>query len=465
MQFFLALGILLALGLAESAAPAPVDAAVVRALAAMAAVLSVPLLALVFAAVTVDRLQRWPTARALTLAKYDRLRQVQAGWWLCIVALTVGGLGWARLVRFNAALGETFLIDECLILAAAVVPWVLSLWAAYEVERALHRDADGMTGLVEPPSLGQYVVWHARQQLGLVLAPLLMMLAVQDAARRLAPDWLEGQRAWLLFLAPLALLLALFPLVLQALWKTTPLPAGALRRRLERLGRRTGFRPREILVWHTGGRVVNAAVTGIVPGLKYVLLSDGLLTSLSDDQIEAVYAHEIGHVRNRHLLVRTLAMLAPLGGWLIFLQVFPDAESAAESWLASRGVAATTAIRLLALTGVAAYVGWAFGWLTRRLEHQADRFAAGALDAEDAGAPAGEDRVAGALERLGRVNGIDRTQGGWQHPSIARRVAFLRWAATVPILADKFERRLAWVARFLMAVCLLGLATQALRGF
>lgn len=455
----------MALGLAESAAPAPVDSALLRAVAALAAVLSVPLLAMVFAAVTVDRLQRWPQARTATLAKYDRLRQVQNVWWLCVVAATVGGLGWARLVRFNAALAETILIDDCLILAAAIVPWLLSLWGAYEVDRALTGPTVWGGAHDALPTLSKYIRLHARQQLGLVLAPLLGMLAVQDMARRFAPEWLEGPRAWLLFLAPLAALLAAFPLLLRLLWKTEPLPAGPLRQRLMALGQRTGFQPREILVWHTEQRVVNAAVSGILPGLRYVLLSDGLLALLSDEDVEAIYAHEVGHVRRRHLTLRALAMLAPLGLWLVVQPLLPDVSPNAVAWLASRGIDPEPLTGVAVVFGVAAYVGVVFGRYSRRLEYQADLFACRSLATAGACEPSGELRFTRAMERLARASGIDRRQESWQHDSIARRVEFVARAAADPAWTATFECRLAWQAHGLTAICCLGLASQVVRLF
>lgn len=455
----------MALGLAESAAPAPVDSALLRAAAALAAVLSVPLLAMVFAAVTVDRLQRWPQARTATLAKYDRLRLVQNIWWLCVVAATVGGLGWARLVRFNAALADTILIDDCLILAAAIVPWLLSLWGAYEVDRALTGSTVWGGAHDALPTLSKYIRLHARQQLGLVLAPLLAMLAVQDMARRFAPEWLEGPRAWLLFLAPLAALLAAFPLLLQLLWKTEPLPAGPLRQRLVALGQRTGFQPREILIWHTEQRVVNAAVSGILPGLRYVLLSDGLLASLSDEDVEAIYAHEIGHVQCRHLTLRALAMLAPLGLWLVVQPLLTDVSTNVLAWLASRGIDPEPLTGVAVALGVAAYVGLVFGRYSRRLEYQADLFACRSLATAGTCEPSGELRFTRAMERLARAGGIDPTQGSWQHDSIARRVDLVARAAANPAWTAKFERRLAWQAQGLTVICFIGLASQVARLF
>src|SRR5206468_1109239 len=59
---------------------------------------------------------------------------------------------------------------------------------------------------------------------------------------------------------------------------------------------------RDILIWRTHHRIANALVMGIVPRFRYVLLSDLLLAEMEDEQIEAVFAHELGHVVHRHLI-------------------------------------------------------------------------------------------------------------------------------------------------------------------
>src|SRR5690606_775026 len=89
--------------------------------------------------------------------------------------------------------------------------------------------------------------------------------------------------------------------------------AGELRERLEDLCRRIGLTYRRILIWESDGMVVNAAVMGLLRPVRYMLLSDGLLEMMDDRKIEAVFGHEAGHVKNRHiqyyLLVAVLSML------------------------------------------------------------------------------------------------------------------------------------------------------------
>ena len=75
------------------------------------------------------------------------------------------------------------------------------------------------------------------------------------------------------------LVLAISPFFIRLAWPTRPLPEGPLRRRLERIANRVGFRYTDVLVWDTGNMMVNACVTGILPGFRYVLLTDALIDS------------------------------------------------------------------------------------------------------------------------------------------------------------------------------------------
>ena len=59
--------------------------------------------------------------------------------------------------------------------------------------------------------------------------------------------------------------------------------------------------------------MVNACVTGILPGFRYVLLSDALIESLTPLEIAAVFGHEIGHVAHRHFLYFAFFFMGSLG--------------------------------------------------------------------------------------------------------------------------------------------------------
>jgi heat shock protein HtpX len=90
---------------------------------------------------------------------------------------------------------------------------------------------------------------------------------------------------------------------------------------VERLTQRTGLPMPKIFVIPTESP--NAFATGRNPQHSSVAVTQGILGLLKDDELEGVLAHELGHVRNRDILISSVAatiagavtVLARLGAW------------------------------------------------------------------------------------------------------------------------------------------------------
>ena len=453
MHFLLILAVLAALVIAEHAPSQPVPGAALRLIVALLGVTLVALAALALSAWTARRLRRDFHRRTLLLSRFRKLQWVHAALWLAVAGGILCGLDWARLVRFNWHLDRAILVEDVLIFLPVLLPMVLSWAAFYEVDRAAREGAAAAGAPCgESTSRLRYVVLHLRHYLGILLLPVLALLAVQDTVSLLAPGILATSFGPAVYLVPVALLFIGLPSLLRHVWRTRPLAPGPLRDRLEAAAARSGMRAREILVWHTDGRVVNAAVVGCLPRLRYVFLTDGLLAQLDEKEIEAVFGHEIGHVRHRHLLLRVLAMIAPLSVCLLAEQAFPEAVRHAEDWLTGSGLGMQIPMGLLTLAGIAAYALIVFGGYSRLLEAQADLFGCRALafpsDARRA------KTFSAALEKLAAGNGLDRRAPSWQHASIARRVEWLNRIAGDPARQRRFQRRVGLLSRLLVAVVL-----------
>ncbi|MGE5324064.1 MAG: M48 family metallopeptidase [Actinomycetota bacterium] len=152
--------------------------------------------------------------------------------------------------------------------------------------------------------------------LGLVLATVLCEIVY--ALIRTSPEhwWIF---AWLIFLALLVFFAQIAPVVLFPLfYKFVPLQNEALKQRLLRLGERAGTRVRGVYEWKLSekSRKANAALTGL-GNTRRIIVADTLLQNYSDDEIEAVLAHELGHHVHGHILksivVEALVTLA--GFW------------------------------------------------------------------------------------------------------------------------------------------------------
>jgi heat shock protein HtpX len=65
------------------------------------------------------------------------------------------------------------------------------------------------------------------------------------------------------------------------------------------------------------GETPNAFATGRNPHHASVAATEGILRALSDDELEGVMAHELAHIRNRDILISTIA--ATLAGTVTFV--------------------------------------------------------------------------------------------------------------------------------------------------
>ena len=101
--------------------------------------------------------------------------------------------------------------------------------------------------------------------------------------------------------------------------KQTPLEEGGLREKIEGFASKTGFKLRNIFVIDGSKRSTkaNAYFSGFGPK-KRIVLYDTLLNEMSEDEIVAVLAHEIGHYKKKHVLM-TLLFSFLLTGVMLFL--------------------------------------------------------------------------------------------------------------------------------------------------
>jgi STE24 endopeptidase len=358
------------------------------------------------------------------------------------------------------------LLDELLILTPVLLPVFLSWAAFYEVDRAVRIARQAATEDVVPIwSRTGYLLFQARHQLGVLMVPLLCFLAIHDSVQLARPDLLDKPLGAVIFGLPVVALFLLFPVLLRTVWKTEPLGEGPLRARLSAVARQCGFCPTDILIWQTEGMVANAAVTGIWHRLRYVFLSDRLLAHFSDDELVAVFGHELGHVRHRHLWTRGLAILAPLAAWWsieFWLPGVAASVAALPDVLDIDGPLARSLVAMAALVGALVFV---LGFYSQRLEHEADLFAidvCGPVHSRADTSSLSAHPFVTALEKLAVLNGMSRASNSWQHASIARRVEFLERAAADPDFTRRFHGRIKLVGRLLITIVLFGFLSQAL---
>ncbi len=200
------------------------------------------------------------------------------------------------------------------------------------------------------------------------------------------------------------------PLLLTVFGGLRPLRRPTLAARLEMLVRRAGATI-AVREWRGGEDTTraHAALAG-VGRTRQIILSDTLVETLGDDEIEVVVAHELAHHVHGDVwraagwrliaLPLTLAAAAvvlswlgaPMGAWPVAPAMAGAAGGAASwaPWLAVTAAVALTAHRLLEPIGLA---------LSRRRELAADAFAVRLTG--------GADAFVASMRRLSQTNLVD----------------------------------------------------------
>ncbi|HTT36257.1 MAG TPA: M48 family metallopeptidase [Burkholderiales bacterium] len=127
---------------------------------------------------------------------------------------------------------------------------------------------------------------------------------------------------WIVWVGFSVFMLAVYPSLIAPLFnKFSPMQEGTLKSRIERLLAKCGFRSSGLFVMDGSRRSThgNAYFTGFGK-TKRIVFFDTLVSRLSEDEIEAVLAHELGHFKLHHVIRRmiwtfavSLAFLALLG--------------------------------------------------------------------------------------------------------------------------------------------------------
>jgi STE24 endopeptidase len=194
--------------------------------------------------------------------------------------------------------------------------------------------------------------------------------------------WLVSAAA---FVAALLVVARLAPvLLLPIFYRCKPLDREGLRARLETLSARAGVPVLGVYEWGLGGNTsrANAALVGTGRSRR-VLLSDTLLADYTDEEIEVILAHELGHHAHRDirngLLLESILVLISLAAASVVV-------NALWARLHLQGPADPAGLPLILLSAgaVSLLTRPALNALSRRNEHRADRFALRLTERPDA---------------------------------------------------------------------------------
>lgn len=382
-------------------------------------------------------------------------------------AVGVFVLGWVDAVREVVPSG--FGMDELAAVTPALMGITATWWSWHPLEhwarmQELLPELERGLPVYGPPTRGEYVLSAVRHHLAIIVVPISLITVwgelVETAAGWFVADRDPGMVETVrvagvgVQLAGVAAVFGLMPPVMRRLWDTVSLGPGELRDRLMDVCRGHGVRVRELLVWRTHGTMVNAAVLGFVPRFRYILVTDSLLDRLPAREVEAVMAHEIAHVRLRHM------------AWLAGALIGSVLVAGVGVWWMSGLVGLAGGYMEAAAPVVSLIAGLVvFGYVSRAFERQSDAFAARHLSgtSETVTGEAAATMIA-ALTGVAAGNRVSADRWTWRHGSIAGRVSHLRGLVATPVHAMPVDRRVRAMKLGIGVMMVMGIGLAALVG-
>ncbi|MGD2187270.1 MAG: M48 family metalloprotease [Desulfobacterales bacterium] len=275
-----------------------------------------------------------------------------------------------------------------------------------------------------------------------VLLPWLLLSGFADLIKALPFEWpgrfletTEGEVTY--FLLFLFVVAVIGPAMIQKFWRCKPLESGAHRTRIEKLCQKANLSYAEILYWPIfGGKMITAGVMGLLKKFRYILVTPSLLRLLEPEEVDAVIAHEIGHVKRKHLVFYLLFFVGyMLLSYVTFdIILFGIIYAEPVYWFINKtGFDQTTIFStlfsLVIIIVFLIYFRFIFGFYMRNFERQADIYVYNLFDSAKP--------LISTLEKIVTTSGQSADRPNWHHFSIKERIDYLQ----------KCESNTDWISR------------------
>ncbi len=252
----------------------------------------------------------------------------------------------------------------------------------------------------------------------------------------------------------IAILLIVMPLAIVYFWKCNDLEESTLKNRLIVLCQKAKFKYAGLKTWEVMQDSMTAAIIGVWGRFRYVMFTPGLLQKLSPNAIEAVLAHEIGHSKNRHLLIYPFIVSGIfIASSFLASMIYAQMMSVLENHLVLSIQVWNLLNALMFFIFFALILGilfrLVFGYYTRLFERQAD------LYIFELGIPSAN--LIEALNELAIASGHIHDVPNWHHYSIRQRINFLINAENSISVINSHHRKvmLSLMAYFICLACLI----------
>lgn len=212
-------------------------------------------------------------------------------------------------------------------------------------------------------------------------------------------------------------------IILPLFYKVTPIDNNELRERIINLSKNVNLKVENVFKFDMSKNTkkANAAFTGLGK-TKKILLGDTLLNEFTTDEIETVIAHELGHYKNKHIIINIFVSTILS---FITLYIISVLYSISLDWFGFKNISDIAALPLLSLWGM--LVGLIQTPLTnilsRKHEYEADEYAVKSTNKKDI--------FVNTLTKLTEQNLGDKDPHPfvewffYSHPSIKNRIVYI----------------------------------------
>ena len=246
------------------------------------------------------------------------------------------------------------------------------------------------------------------------LLPWLFLALSSDAMMALPfqnlKDFMNSLLGEIIYFSIFILVVAMLgPALLIKFWGCSPLESGEHRRRIIALCQRAGVSFNNILYWPMfGGTMLTAGVMGLIGRFRYILITTALLDFLDSEEIDAVIAHEIGHIKKKHLWF-----------YLFFFIGFPFfAYLVNVAMLTMFYKPSSYIIMLTTIAAFIIYFRYFFGYTMRNLERQADIYVYTLFNSSKS--------MITTFQKFIAMSPSEKNKPNWHHFNLLQRMTYLQ---------------------------------------
>lgn len=308
---------------------------------------------------------------------------------------------------------------------------------------------------------------YVKEQLVLyagLLSPWLLLSLISEILEKKLFSVFHGS-PWYeitLVVVTLSAFAAVGPPLVVRVWRCRVIPSDEKRSMLEQFCLDNGFAVKEFLLWPLmGGRALTAAVVGFLPRWRYILITPALYRMLESEELKAVIAHEMGHIRLRHMPFYLLFFLSfglvMYGLGDLAFTLLGRSTSFVRLAFSQNPVDQFFFVLLCSLPALIlliVYFRYIFGYFLRNGERQADAYALTLT-----GDPWPLIR---SFQKIALASGNIEDLPSWHHYSIRERIEFLAAAAANYQIIEGHNRKMSRSIRVFLVILSLLIITLGL---